>query len=197
MYEELYGEFFSTLKLINSNIPKKELTKAKDVFSFREIKKGDFFIKAGEIPGCIAFNVSGLFRYYYINSNGVEFTKHFCLKNNFIASYSSILLSEESKFFIEAMEDSKILVADFKLWEKLLDSHFCWQVLARKIIENVYIMMEKRESRLLLEDAKTRYIKFLKEYPMLKDRVKQYHIASYLGINPVTLSRIRSKLDFD
>ena len=192
----MYNSFFSTLKSINGDIPNKELIKLKDVFSPINIKKGDFFIKAGEIPNSIAFNVSGLFRYYYINSDGVEFTKHFCLKNNFIVSYSATILGKESKFFIEALEDSKVLVSDFASWEELLDSHFCWQVVARRVMEKIYILKEKRESRLLLEKAKTRYIKFLEEYPMLKDRVKQYHIASYLGITPVTLSRINSKLDF-
>lgn len=195
MTKEIYIDFFSTLKLINTDIPEKELIKVKEIFKPHDIKKGSLFIKAGEIPTQIAFVISGLFRYYYISSDGVEVTKYFCLEKNFIASYSALLLEEESSLYIEAVEDSKILVCDFKMWKKLLDSHVCWQIIARKMMEKIFILMEKRESGFLLEDAKTRYINFLKEFPQLKDRVKQYHIASYLGITPVTLSRIHSKLD--
>ncbi|MFW6034832.1 MAG: Crp/Fnr family transcriptional regulator [Halothermotrichaceae bacterium] len=111
--------------------------------------------------------------------------------------YENFFRGESSKFYIKAMEDSNILVTDYNSWRKLLEENFCWNILAKRVVDRAYILKEKRESRLLLEDAKTRYIKFLEQYPRLKDRVKQYHIASYLGISPVTLSRINSKLDID
>jgi CRP-like cAMP-binding protein len=68
------------------------------------------------------------------------------------------------------------------------------QQLNCKIAESLFIKKERREATLLLDDAKTRYLNFLEEYPGLETRLKQYHIASYLGITPVSLSRVRAQL---
>jgi CRP-like cAMP-binding protein len=71
----------------------------------------------------------------------------------------------------------------------------CWNTIARKYVETLFIEKEKRERRLLSEDAATRYLSFQKDYPGLEDKIPQYQIASYLGITPVALSRIRKKLN--
>lgn len=177
-----------------ADVPSSELSKIKKIFHPKILKKNSYFIKAGEIPDKVGFNISGLFRYSYIDKDGKEYTKHFCLENNLIISYSASLLQEESKFYIEALEDSEILTANYKEFLKILESHPCWDRIARKLIEKIYIIKEKREYQLLMEDAETRYKQFLKDYPGLVGRVKHYHIASYLGISPVSLSRIRNKV---
>ena len=69
----------------------------------------------------------------------------------------------------------------------------CWQIVARKLAEMVFILKEKREAELLLSDAQERYQQFLADYPNLEKHIAQYHIASYLGITPESLSRIRAK----
>jgi CRP-like cAMP-binding protein len=151
--------------------------------------------KYARIPAKIGFNVAGLFRYYYIDDKGNEYTKHFCPENNFIISYRAMLLGCGSGFYVEALEDSSILIADYSLWQKLLDEHICWQIFTKKLLEKVYIVKEKREKELLLDSAKARYITFLNENPGLEKRIKQYQIASYLGITPVALSRIRANIN--
>jgi CRP-like cAMP-binding protein len=176
-----------------ADVPSSELAKMNKIFHPAVLSKNTYFIKAGEIPDKVGFNVSGLCRYLFIDENGKESTKHFCTENNLIISYSASLLQEESKFYIEALEDSEILAASYKSFNQLIESHPCWDRIARRLIEKAYIIMEKRGYQLLMEDAETRYNQFVKEYPNLIGRVKHYHIASYLGISPVSLSRIRKK----
>ncbi len=73
----------SFLKAI-ADIPSSELSKIKKIFYSKVLKKNSYFIRAGEIPDKVGFNISGLFRYLYIDENGKEYTKHFCLENNLI-----------------------------------------------------------------------------------------------------------------
>lgn len=93
-----------------------------------------------------------------------------------------MLLTQPSRLFIEALEDSKLLVANYSAYRSLSEAHPCWQTVNCKIAEALFVKKEKRESSLLLDDAKTRYLSFLAEYPGLDARLKQHYIASYLGI---------------
>ncbi|AFY48366.1 cAMP-binding protein [Nostoc sp. PCC 7524] len=175
-------------------MPADEIAKLTRVFQPLTLKNGEFLVRAGEIPSQIGFVVSGILRLYYVNSAGTEFTKSFCPENHFVTAYSALVLNQPAKFFIEALEESLLLVVDYSQYVQLCAGHSCWQTIDHKLVEALFIKKEKREAELLLDDATTRYQKFLKEYPDLENRVKQYHIASYLGISPVSLSRIRKNL---
>ena len=154
----------------------------------------NFFLKAGEIPDRLGFNISGLLRLYYIDYSGKEINKHFCLENTVVVAYGPFLRREESEIYIQALEDTKLFVIDYKTYNDLLNSHICWQTIARKMAEIIFILGQKRESEFLLIDAQERYLQFLHDYPNLVKRINQYHIASYLGITPESLSRIRTNL---
>lgn len=175
-------------------VPESEWAKTQQLFKPVSLNKGDFFVRAGEIPKTLGFVVTGLLRLFYIDINGTEFNKSFSAENGFIAAYTGLLLQEPSRLFIEALEDSQLLVADYAAYLTLAEGHNCWQIINRKIAENLFIKKEKRESELLLDNATTRYLTFLDEFPSLENRLRQYHIASYLGITPVALSRIRTQL---
>jgi CRP-like cAMP-binding protein len=177
-----------------SGIPEEEQRKLEQCIRPIELKRDTYFLREGEIPQRIGFNKSGLLRYFYIDRNGVELTKHFCLENTLAISYSAFLQRVESRFYIQALEDTKLLVVDYDTYHDLLDSHPCWQIAARKLAEMLFILKEKREAELLLDSAQERYQQFLVDYPGLEKRIPQYHIASYLGIVPESLSRIRSSL---
>ncbi|MBU7584104.1 MAG: Crp/Fnr family transcriptional regulator [Nostoc sp. TH1S01] len=193
MFTPAYLQLSNVLQTL-VNIPADELAKLSRVFQPRTLKAGDFLIQAGEIPSEIGFVVSGILRLYYVNSAGNEFTKSFCPENHFVTAYSALILKQPAQFFIEALEDSLLLVIDYIEYTQLCAENSCWQAINHKLVEALFIKKEKREAELLLDDATTRYRKFLIEYPDLEHRVKQYHIASYLGISPVSLSRIRKTL---
>jgi CRP-like cAMP-binding protein len=160
------------------------------------ISASDYFIRSGETPIKIAFVSKGLFRYVYTNDRGDEFTKAIMTENSFISSYSAMVAGKASYFSIEALEYSKLLEINWSDFIRLRDSDIFWLKFLMGFIEKGYIIKEKRERDLLLLDAETRYKNFLAEFPGIEQRIKQGIIASYLGIQPETLSRIRRKKFF-
>lgn len=188
-----------TTDIVNSIRKLTDLTES-EIYEFTKItriktfEKNSNFIREGQIPTEFGFVLSGLFRYVYISEQGKEFTKVFMPEKSFISSYSAMISKTTSFFFIEAIEQSKVLVISNNQWEKLKMQNPKWNLLLIKLLEKGYGIKEKREREFLLLDAESRYKMFLEEYPNLENRVKQNMIASYLGITPIALSRIRKKM---
>lgn len=176
-------------------LPDEYTKKIVSVSKVKQLQKGDFFIREGEIPTKLAFIKSGLFRYLYVHENGTEFTKGIIPEGNFLTSYSAMIHSTPSYFFIEALEPAEILEISFEKWKELLSEDHFWNKLLIQMLEKGFFIKEKRERDLLLLDAETRYRNFIQESPNLENRVTQKIIASYLGIQPESLSRIRKKMD--
>ncbi|MGB5698567.1 Crp/Fnr family transcriptional regulator [Muriicola sp.] len=160
------------------------------------IEASDNYIRAGAIPKKIAFVLSGLFRYIYVDDKGNEITKGIIEENLIISSYSAMILEAPSFFSIEALEDSKIVEVYWKDFMRLMENDIFWIKFRLKFVEKGFMIKEKRERDLLLLDAETRYKNFLNEYPGMDQRISQGIIASYLGIKPSTLSRIRKNIAF-
>ncbi len=158
------------------------------------VKSNEYYIREGETPKKFAFVFSGLFRYVYINEKGNEFTKGIITEHNFISSYSAMISNTPSHFFIEALENAKIMSIPYSKWQLLLKTDTYWIKLLLGFVEKGFAIKEKRERDLLLLNAETRYLNFLKEYPNIEKRISQVIIASYLGIQPESLSRIRKNI---
>ena len=193
MYSQEQKFLFSFLQSI-TDIPNAQIEKVLSVFRASNLRKNQFLIRAGEVPTTISFLVSGILRLYYISDSGFEFTKSFCLEGDMVAAYTALLNNEPSKLFIQALEDSKLLTANYEGYQAAAAESPYWQKVNQNIAERLFMKKEERESSLLLDNAQTRYMKFRNEYPSLESRISQHLIASYLGITPVTLSRIRAKL---
>lgn len=175
-------------------LPDEEIEKFIELLQEEKLTVGEYFIRAGEIPTKIAFVISGLFRYVYINEEGKEFTKSLIAEQNILSSYSSMIQEVPSHFYVEAMEDSRILSFNFEKWQELQARHPAWNVFLLRLVEKGFMVKEKRERELLLLDAESRYRIFLAEFPGLDKRIKQTIIASYLGISPESLSRVRKNM---
>lgn len=182
--------FINFIKSI-TNLPQNQEEKFRQLISERRHNKGTDFIRTGESPRKIAYVREGLFRYYYTSEDGAEFTKGFFDKNSILSAYDAILENKPSYFTIEALEDSVIETVPFDSFEELFKEDPCWNKFLVALLQKGYISKVTRERELLLLDAKARYQKFLERYPNLEGRVKQSIIASYLGIAPESLSRIR------
>jgi CRP-like cAMP-binding protein len=178
------------------DLPVEEERKISTIATAQSLRKGDHFIRPGAIPTKFGFVVSGLFRYYYIHSKGSEYTKGFFPENNFITSYTSMKLNKPSYYGVEALEEATIVAVDYHHWKSLFDGHPCWVHFLLALLEKGYAKKEARERELLLLNAEERYRLFLENYPHLETRIKQHLIASYLGITPVALSRIRKTMPF-
>lgn len=183
-------KFIKTL----TKIPKEQEEKFIALLSEKQIRKDNAFIRTGEYPKTIGFVKEGLFRYYYMNNEGIEFTKGFFVENTIISSYSAILENRGSYFTIEALEDSIIEQVSYDKFNVLFSQHPCWNQFLVPVLQKGYIVKEEREREFLLYDAEQRYKAFLKKYPGLDQRLKKNIIASYLGIMPESLSRIRKKM---
>ena len=177
-------------------LPEDRIDEFLSIGKVKSIRASELFIRAGEVPYKIAFVRIGLFRYIYVNDKGDEFTKGIIVENFFLSSYSAMILGAPSYFSIEALENSLVLEIIWNDFTKLLDLDIFWVKFLLKFVEKGYMVKEKRERDLLLLDAETRYRDFPKEFPGMDQRITQGIIASYLGIKPETLSRIRRKIVF-
>lgn len=175
-------------------IPKNELIELIHRSKTQIINKDDYFLKEGDIPRRIGFVRSGILRLYYIDKTGKDVTKHFCPEHTLAISYSAFIQQQPSRFFIQALENTKLITIDKSSYDYLLNRNICWQITARKLAEMVFILKERREAELLLDDAQKRYLQFLTDYPNLINRIKHYYISSYLGVTPESLSRIRAQI---
>jgi len=181
---------------INSlaNTPDELIENLFGICTLKKLNRREIFVRSGDYPKYVGFNLSGIFRLYYTDSKGNDWTKGFSTKGRFIISYSAMVQKRESFFNIESLTDSEILQFDYEEWMKMIRSDMRWYPLTFNLLQTVYIMKEIREKSFLLDDAASRYIQFMKEYPEVETNAKLYHIASFLGITPESLSRIRRKL---
>lgn len=163
-------------------------------FQYMEISKGHHYLMQGSYEERIAFVAKGIFRYYYLTPQGEDITKHFSAEKSFVCSYAAMIYQRPSAYGIVAEEDAVVLVIHKDQYLQLIEVHRSWERMARKYTEHIYNMKELREASLLLLDAKQRYREFMAQYPDLAGRLKQRHIATYLGIHPVSLSRISKAL---
>ncbi|HMH20238.1 MAG TPA: Crp/Fnr family transcriptional regulator [Puia sp.] len=156
-------------------------------------KKHDFFLTEGQVPRAVAFVAKGLFSQYHTSENGDVIIKRFFPEGYFLASMSAMLKKAPGMFTIQALEPSTILEYDFYKFKELTETHADIAAFYIKYME-VHWIIEKEplEISFRYDSARSRYLDFLKNYPALEPRLKQHHIASYLGITPTQLSRIRS-----
>jgi len=163
------------------------------LFSYTELRKGEYFVQEGTRNDAVAFVLEGAMRAYYVDQEGTFYNKTFFTENTFAASLGSILEDIPSFLNFDALVDTKILRANYNRIAALFEKHRCIESLIRKIIEYEWVIKkEQRELRLVLNDATERYAYFREEYPGLENKIPQYHIASHLGITPIQLSRIRA-----
>jgi len=186
-------DLINTLKCISA-IPKDEEKKLLSITTERYFNKGELYLREEQVPKSFSFVVKGLFRYFYMDKRGYEYTKEFVAEGGFLASYSAMKLIEGSYFNIEALEDAFIIEIPFAKWQDLLLGHDCWKNVTISILEKEFGKTEKKERELLLSSAEERYLSFLEDYPAMEGRIKQHQLASYLGITPIALSKIRKSM---
>jgi CRP-like cAMP-binding protein len=171
-----------------------EKRKIEGSFQIIELKKGDFWIEEGKICEHIAFLVSGKLRIFYNDDSGVENTCYFVTPNNFISSFTSFLTQTPTVENIIAIEDSTLFIISKKELEVLSNEIIKIHIWRRIVAENLFITMEKRISMLQSHSANERYEKMLKENPDIILSVPLQYTASFLGITPQHLSRLRKDI---
>ena len=153
----------------------------------------DFFLQENQVCKKIGFINSGLFRMYYLQ-DGKEINIHFSIENNFVVNYDSFLQQSASKYYLQALEDSEIVSFDFDTLQQAYAQSHNWERFGRLMAEVSYKLTTNRVEGFLFLDAEARYLQLLKEHPEFLERIPLFHLASYLGIERESLSRLRRKI---
>ncbi|GGK34544.1 cyclic nucleotide-binding protein [Yeosuana aromativorans] len=168
--------------------------KLKGISTFKHIKADTLIAKEGETPTKIYMLVSGLMRVYFSTESGKEFNKNFFMPICFVGSFTALIKNKPSKLNYETLTDCKVYEIDYVKLIKLCHTDIVISNLYNKIVEHIFMQYEERQLELISLDAKQRYLELRKRIPDIDLLIAQYHIASYLSITPVQLSRIRKGL---
>lgn len=181
------------IETINA-ISKESWEGLKNIFTEQTLNAGEYFLKEGQVATQIGFLNKGVIRAFYRNEFGVEYNKHFFVGPCFFGGYTSLITGKINHINQQTLSDCNMLVADYSRFTNLFDKHHDIERAARKLSELFFVAKEYREIEIVTLDADKRYLLFRQQYPALEQQISQYHIASYLGVTPTQLSRIRKKL---
>jgi CRP-like cAMP-binding protein len=186
-------KLIETLQLF-INLSDIELHALASVMEERHIKKGEYFLQQGQICHHLGFLNKGIMRVYHL-ANDKEYTSYFNFgdRNPFVSSFSSFVTRQPSQESIHALEDCEILQISYSNLQKLYDENFAIQKMGRLIAEYNYTLAIKRIYSLQHFTAQERYNELLVIYPNIVNHVPHHYVASYLGITPESLSRIRKE----
>ena len=187
MYERLRN-FFERSLIVSDE----QFEFIKSLFLPIKVRKGEFLLREGEIARNTIFVASGCLRTFTIDDKGKEHILQFSPENWWTGDMN-FTNNVPSQCFIEALEDSEILVTEFTSIQKLLEYMPAMSAFYQAALQKAVAAKNQRIVSSMSATAEERYIEFLKKYSSLLQRVPQHMIASYLGISPETLSRIRKQ----
>ncbi len=159
----------------------------------RTYSKRDVFVAEGKVCREIAFISKGSFRYYKM-IDGIEVTTFFSFENNWVSAYTSFLTQAPSYVTIEAMEESETFIISYENMQYMYEHHPIFERFGRLMSEYLVTCLDERMYSLLLTTPEERYLKTLHDNSLYFERVPQHYIASYLGVAPESLSRIRKRV---
>ncbi len=160
----------------------------------KRIRKGMYLVQEGEVSRYLAFVTTGCLREYAIDKKGEEHIIQFAPEGWWITDLYSFLTGKPGEHFIDALEDSDGLMLDSASYERLCITVPKFERYFRILLQNNYVATHRRLLASLSLSAEERYLQMLQDYPTIIQRVAQRHIASYLGITPEALSRIRGRM---
>ncbi len=171
-----------------------ETAQLKTFFTPKKLRKRQYLLQEGDVCRSMAFTEAGLLRLYSVDDKGMEHMLQFALAGWWIVDIYSFLAGEPSRFNIDALEDSELLLLSHENFEAMMAALPKMERYFRILFQNNIIAKERRLESAIAFGAEERYRQFEQAYPNFVQRIPLNLIASYLGITPETLSRIRRKL---
>lgn len=173
---------------------------AGEVFAIRQdcliraFGKDEFILRAGEHSKFILFVEEGLLKQYSIDGKGKEHVLHFAAENSFVANHESLFHDKPSPYFIQALEPTVVSLLDDTFIKKFEQEVPVFRDFNQLLLHDQISILQNRVTMLMSQTAQERYLQFVATYPDIMRRVPQALVASYLGITPESLSRVRKEL---
>ncbi len=181
---------------VNSKAPitEQEFSRFKDLFHYQKVKTNEFILREREVCLFNYFVLKGSFRFFHVNPEGQELTRYFAFENKFGTNLTSLIEGTPSYEYIQAVEPSEVLKIRSGDFFRLVETVPQINLVYRNILQNAYITSQKRIYDLQGMSALDRLKWLLNHQPGILSRIPSRMVASYLGITPYTLSRLKSKL---
>lgn len=172
----------------------KDLMKIIQLFETIRVKKNEHLYRSGEIVRRIYFVEQGCLRQYYINNNGEERTIYFKTEDGWCSELVSFLDNKPTELCARALEDSTLQAINQKNWVYAITQFQSFTLGFIRAQQDTNYMLKKRLAEATVETPEEKYLRFVKEEPLLLQRISLYQIAAFLAMTPETLSRIRKKI---
>lgn len=182
-------DYFSQITYINDN-EWKDFEHKLSVVTYNE---GDIILREGQICNKVHFINSGIVRVYKID-NGLEKNRTFFMSGFFATEYLSFITRKPSKEYLQVIKRAELVVIDYKHLNAMFDTYKNFERLGRLMAELLYQRLRVKIERYQNKSPEERYKEMLVNNPQYLDNIPHYHLASYLGIKPQSLSRIRKRL---
>lgn len=189
MYEIFFQKFNEKVPLTNEE---EELIK--HYLTPKKIRKKQYLLQEGDVCKYTAFVEKGALKSYTVDDNGTERILQFALEGWTIADLYSFLTNEPATYNIDALEDTELVLVSKPAHEQMLQKLPKYETYIRLQITGAYIALQKRLTSVISLPLEERYKHLLSTYPDIVQRVPQHMIASYMGLTPETLSRVRSRI---
>ena len=187
-------EFFLSSVKEHIAITEDEFEFCKTIFIPKKLRKRQYLLQAGDVCRYTAFVEKGMLRTFTVDEKGNEPILQFSMEGWWVTDLYSFLTDEPSRYNIEALEDCELLLITRPSWDILLEKVPAFERYFRILIQNNLIATQRRLISSMTETAEEQYTKLIDNFPTCLQRVPQHMIASFLGITPETLSRIRSQM---
>lgn len=189
MYELFFHKFNEKV-----NLSKEEEEVIKQYLTPKKLRKKQYLLQEGDVCKHIAFVEKGALKAYVVDDAGAESIIQFALEGWVISDLYSFLTGEPATYNIDALENAELVLISKSAHEELLKKLPKYETYIRLQITGAYIALQKRLTSIISLPLEERYKNFLALYPNIAQRVPQHMIASYMGLTPETLSRVRSRM---
>lgn len=189
MYEVFFQKFNEKVALTPE-----EQEQIKAYLTPKKLRKRQYLLQEGDVCKSIAFVEKGALRAYTVDENMNEHIIQFALEGWTISDLFSYLTAEPATYNIDALEDAELVLITRSAHDELLKIQPKYETYIRLLITGAYIALQRRLTSNISLTAEERYTRFTETYPEIAQRVPQHMIASYMGLTPETLSRVRKKM---
>lgn len=165
----------------------------KDQLTYHKLKKSDLLWGIGEVCNDVGFITKGVMRHFFYRGDD-EVTGQFFFENTFVTTYASLITGQSTETAWQALEEVELLMISKDSLHKLFDKYKSWERFGRLMAEHTVVVMQRVRADLTSATPKEKYLQLIKERPKVIERVPLHLIASYLGMTPEHLSRVRREI---